>query len=226
MGGNPRRNQTHEKLTNREIRVDEEVGTEMTLNGRPPRRVGEVVEANSASFTAQCYNLYDAPPLGCIVRTGSPKVYGVVCRVATEPLDSSRPVLARGENVETEEEVFRDNPQLTRLLTSRFEALIAGHREQDTDRQYLPGLPPPVHSFVYTCDAQEVARFTLQLHLLRLLLNSGPPMADEVLSACLRGAAVTHTDPEAFMLRAGKALAAELAGDLPRLNSILKKVSP
>ncbi len=198
----------------------------MTLDGSPPRRVGEVVEANSASFTAQCYNLYDAPPLGCIVRAGSPEIYGVVCRVATEPLDSSRPVLARGETAETEEEVFRDNPQLTRLLTSRFEALIAGHREQDKDRQYLPDLPPPVHSFVYTCGPQEVARFTSQLDLLRLLLNSGPPMADEVLGACLRGAAAAHADPQAFMLRAGKALAAELAGDLPRLNSILKKVSP
>jgi len=87
-------------------------------------------------------------------------------------------------------------------------------------------LPPPVHSFVYTCSPQEVARFTSRLDLLRLLLNSGPPMADEVLGACLRGAAVAHDDSEAFLLRAGKALAAELAGDLPRLNSILKKVSP
>ena len=198
----------------------------MTLDGSPPRRVGEVVESNSSSFTAQCYTLDDAPPLGSIVRAGSPEIYAVVCRVATEPLDSSRPVLARGENSETEEEVFRDNPQLTRLLTSRFEALIAGHRDQVTDRQYLPDLPPPVHSFVYTCDPAEVARFTSQLDLLRLLLNSGPPMADEVLGACLRGAAATHPDPVAFMVRAGKSLASELAGDLPRLNSILKKVSP
>ena len=198
----------------------------MTLDGSPSRRVGEVVEANSASFTAQCYTLYDAPPLGCIVRAGSPEIYGVVCRVATEPLDSSRPVLARGETAETEEEVFRDNPQLTRLLTSRFEALIAGHREGDADRHYLPALPPPVHSFVYTCSPQEVARFTSRLDLLRLLLSSGLAIADEVLGACLRGAAVAHDDSEAFLLRAGKALAAELAGDLPRLNSILKKVSP
>ena len=198
----------------------------MTSDGSPPRRVGEVVEANSASFTAQCYNLYDAPPLGCIVRAGSPDIYGVVCRVATEPLDSSRPVLARGESAETEEEVFRENPQLTRLLTSRFEALISGHRDREFHHQYLPSLPPPVHSFVYICDTQEVARFTSQLDLLRLLLNSGPPMADEVLGACLRGASIAHADPEAFLIRAGKALAAELAGDLPRLNSILKKVSP
>ena len=100
----------------------------MTATGNPPsRRVGEVVEANSSSFAAQCYRLYDAPSLGCFVRTGSPEIYGVVCRVSTEPLDSSRPVLARGEAAETEEEVFRDNPQLERLLTSRFEALIVGH---------------------------------------------------------------------------------------------------
>ncbi len=104
--------------------------------------------------------------------------------------------------------------------------MIAGHREGDADRHYLPALPPPVHSFVYTCSPQEVARFTSRLDLLRLLLNSGLAIADEVLGACLRGAAVAHDDSEAFLLRAGKALAAELAGDLPRLNSILKKVSP
>ena len=35
-----------------------------------------------------------------------------------------------------------------------------------------------------------------------------------------------HPDPQAFLLRAGKALARELAGDLPRLNAVLKKVTP
>ena len=198
----------------------------MTASGNPPRRVGEVVEANSSSFVAQCYRLYDAPPLGCFVRTGSPEIYGVVCRVSTEPLDSSRPVLARGEAAETEEEVFRDNPQLERLLTSRFDALIVGHQNQGVSRQTLPPLPPRVHSFVYTCGPDEVARFTSSLELLRLLLNSGESTSDEVLGACLREAAAAHPEPEAFLLRAGKALAAELSGDLPRLNAILKKVTP
>lgn len=191
----------------------------------PGRRVGEVVEANSASFVAQCYQLYQSPPLGSFVRTGSPEVYAVVCRVSTEPLDSSRPVLARGENAATEEEVFRDNPQLARLLTSRFEALIAGYRENGSDRQFLPSYPPRVHSFVFVCGPDEVARFTSSLDLLRLLLNSGGAISDEVLSACLREAAPAHPDPKAFLLRAGKTLAAELAGDLPRLNAVLKKVT-
>lgn len=190
------------------------------------RRVGEVVQANSGSFVAQCYHLYDAPRLGSLVRAGSPEVYGVVCRVSTEPLDPSRPVLARGEAASSEEELFRDNPQLARLLTSRFEALIAGHRAQGGDRQFLPPLPPPVHSFVYTCSPDEVARFTSRLEMLRLLLGSGLPASDEVLAACLREAAAVHPDPAAFLLRAGKTLAAELAGDLPRLTALLKKVAP
>ena len=102
----------------------------MTATGTPlSRRVGEVVGANSSSFLGQCYRLYDAPPLGCLVRTSSPEIYGVVCRVSTEPLDPGRPILARGEDAESEDEVFRENPQLERLLTSRFETLIVGHQD-------------------------------------------------------------------------------------------------
>ena len=89
-------------------------------DGLMSRRIGEVVAAASTSFVAQCYQLYAAPPLGSFVRTGSPTIYGVVYQVTTEPLDSSRPVLARGEGVETEEELYRNNPQLSRLFTTRF----------------------------------------------------------------------------------------------------------
>ena len=90
------------------------------------RRVGEVVESTSTSFIAQCYQLDGAPGLGALVRTDSPDIYGVVGSVTTEPLDSARPVLARGEDADTEEDVIRANPQLARLLTSRFQVLIAG----------------------------------------------------------------------------------------------------
>lgn len=190
------------------------------------QRVGEVVEATSTAFVAQCYRLYDTPPLGSLVRSGNPPLYAVVSQVSTGPLDASRPVLARGEAAASEEEVFRENPQLERLLTSRFDALIVGHRVGEEDRHYLPPLPPRVHSFVYTCCAAQVARFTSRLDLLHLLLNSGVPAADEVVGACLRQAAAAHTDPSEFLLAAGKALAVELAGDLPRLQAILRRVAP
>ena len=195
-------------------------------DGLMSRRIGEVVAADSTAFQAQCYQLYAAPTLGSFVRTGSPAVYGVVCRVSTEPLDSSRPVLARGESAATEEEVLRNNPQLTRLFTTRFEALIAGHLVNGTCKQYLPPLPPAVHSFAYACSPDEVVQFTTSLNFLSLLLSSGLPVADEVTGACLRQAASAQPDAPAFLAWASKALASQLANDLPRLSAILRRVAP
>ena len=190
------------------------------------RRVGEVVESTSTSFVAQCYQVDGAPPLGSLVRTASPDIYGVVGRVTTEPLDSARPVLARGEDAESEEGVLRGNPQLARLLTSRFEALIAGFSEGGDLRQYLPPVPPHVHSFVYACDPEETARFTADFGLLRLLLHSGQPHADEVVAACLRQSAAAYDDSREFLTLAGKTLARELSADVARLNSILRRLAP
>ena len=199
----------------------------MTTAGTPAMpRVGEVVEANSASFVAQCYRLYTAPPLGHLVRAGSPAIFGVVCRIATEPLDPSRPVLARGEGAETEEDVYQENPQIARLLTSRFDALIVGHQTGQGQQQHLPPLPPRVHSFVHPCADQEVVQFTTSLDFLRLLVTAaGPAMNEEVIGACLSGIIAAHPDREEFRMRVGKAMANELAGDLPGLNAILRRIS-
>jgi hypothetical protein len=200
----------------------------MTLTqSATPQRVGEVIEANSHSFTAQCYELYTAPPLGSLVRTGKPVVYGVVCCISTEPLDSSRPVLARGREADTEEEIYRNNPQISRLFTSRFETLVVGHQSQNNEAvncPYLPPLPPRVHSFVYTCVSQEIIDFTSDLQFLHLLINSGVPSADQVIGACLREASTAYSNRQEFLVRAGRTLAAELAGDLPRLNAILRRI--
>lgn len=190
-----------------------------------PQRVGEVIQADSTSFVAQCYQLYDAPPVGSFVRTGSPPIYGVVCQVRTEPLDPARPVLARGLEAESEEELYRDNPQISRLLTSRFEVLIAGHQAEETNYHHLPPLPPRVHSFVYTCYLDEIARFTSSLDFLHLLIGSTINFSDQVIGACLQQASEAHTNGREFLVAAGRVLAAELSGDLPRLNSILRRIA-
>ena len=190
------------------------------------RRVGEVVETASTSFVAQSYKLHGAPPLGSLVRTDSPPVFGVVCRVSTEPLDTGRPVLARGEEAATEEEVFKNSPQLTRLFTTRFEALIIGHNAEGAFQHFLPPLPPGVHSFVYLCSADEVTAFTTRLDFLSLLLGSGVPVADEVTGACMRAVAEAYPDRPQFLARAGRVLATQLAGDVPRLNAILRRMMP
>ncbi|PKB70837.1 MAG: hypothetical protein BZY87_09270 [SAR202 cluster bacterium Io17-Chloro-G6] len=190
------------------------------------RRIAEVVESTSTSFLAQCYQLDGAPALGGLVRTDSPDIYGVVGRVTTEPLDSARPVLARGEDADSEEDVTRHNPQLARLLTSRFEVIISGHVEDGVIRQYLPPRPPRVHSFVYSCSSEEICLFTTRLDLLRLLLNSGAPHADEIVGACIRQAAPSHGQPDDFLAQACRNLAVELSGDVARLSAIIQRVTP
>ena len=207
------------------------------------QRVGEVVESASHKFTAQCYRLYQSPPLGAFVCTESrlagdfdvgsegetARIYAVVHGVSTRALDPGRPVIARGEDEEREEDVYRSNPQLERLLCTRFDAQIVGHGDGAEHHPYLPALPPRIHAFVYACSPSEVERCTRSLDFLDLLVSSSPAergIADEVIAACLRQASSQLEDPHGFLVQAGKVLAVHLAGDLPRLNSILRRLNP
>lgn len=189
-------------------------------------RVGEVVESATDRCMVQCYRLYQAPPLGTLIITKSPEVYGVVSHISTESLYPGRPVVARGEDEESEEGVYRTNPQLSRLLCTRFEMRVLGHGPYGEIRHGLPPLPPPIHAFAHSCHKDEVRGFTERLDFLPLLLDGPPTRTDEITAAMLLQAAWTHPDRREFLLAAGKALAARLASDLPRLDGILKRISP
>lgn len=192
--------------------------------GSVTAKVAEVVETTSTAFTAQCYALYGAPPLGALIRAGDPPVYAVVHNVATAALDPGRRVVARGAEEATEEGVYRSNPQLARLLATHLEALVVGYADGDGVRQSLPPAPPRIHAFVHACDDDEVVRFTDRLDFLRLLVRAPVPAIDEVLGACLGLAAACRPDPDGFLVRAGQALAGELAADVGRLSAVLTTV--
>ena len=51
----------------------------------------------------------------------------VVRDIWHEPLDPSRPLAARGADLETEEEIYAQNPQLLSVLTTRFTATVTGY---------------------------------------------------------------------------------------------------
>ena len=189
-------------------------------------RVAEVVEAASAAFIAQCYALDGAPPLGALVRTGDPPTYGVVSNIESGPLDAGRRVTARGHGEESEESLYRSNPQLERLLVTRVEARIVGYGRDGATRQGLPSLPPRLHAFVYVCTPEEVREFTRSFDFLHLLAGASSPAGGEVLTACLRMAAAAQPDPETFLVAAGQALAGEMADDVGRLNILLRGLRP
>lgn len=191
------------------------------------QRVAEVIEASSAEFVAQCYELEQAPPLGSLVKTRDKlcEIYGIVYNVETHSLDPGRRVVARGQGMETEEEVFRANPQLARLLATDLKALVVGHRQGDGLYHYLPPKPALIHGFVYICQLEEVELFAQSLDFLSLLVDARLSISvDEVIAACLRYASRAYPDSEAFLIKAGREMARLLSGDTQRLNSVLKRL--
>ena len=194
------------------------------LELQPGQRVGEVTASQSQRVEAQCYQAHAAPPLGALVRIGSPPVYAVTLDVRHEPLDPTRPLTPRGADLETEDEVYAANPQLSAILTTRFTAAIVGYHDGAGIRAGLPSLPPDLHSFVFLCDAGDLAFFGNDFGWLRLVLEERSPASDTAIANLLRQAANARSDSRGFLLNAGKALATELSGDPLRMRALLREV--
>ncbi len=189
--------------------------------------MGEVIEASTTDFTAQCYELYQSPPLGSLVKTRDEAVelYGIVCNAATSSIEPGRRPIARGKDEATEEEIYRSSPQLLKLLRSEFGALVVGHRQGEKLYHYLPPKPARIHAFVYLCPAEEVKQFSQSLDFLNILINGRTPIpADELIAAALRQMSQAHPDGRAFLVAAGKELANLLGGQYNLLKSILGRI--
>ncbi|MBA7674912.1 hypothetical protein ES703_83137 [subsurface metagenome] len=190
-------------------------------------RVGEVIEASTTDFVAQCYELYQSPPLGSLVKTGDSgmELYGIVYHATTTSFEPGRRPIARGKDETSEEAIYKSSPQLLKLLKSEFGAVMVGHREGDIWHHYLPPKPARIHSFVYLCPTPEMKEFSQSFQFLNILLNTHLPVSpEELIAACLRQMSQAHEDPHAFLVRAGKELAVSLGSNLNQLKAILERI--
>ena len=190
-------------------------------------RVGEVIEASTTDFVAQCYELYQLPPLGSLVKTRAQEVelYGIVYYAATTSIEPGRRPIARGKDEDSEEAIYRSNPQLLKLLRSEFSALVVGHRQDGKFYHYLPPQPARIHSFVYLCSPDEVREFSQSFGFLNMLINAHLPVPiDELIAACLRQMSQVYEDRQAFLVAAGKELAILLSGEFNQLKAILGRI--
>jgi hypothetical protein len=194
---------------------------------RSINKIGEVIEASTDEFVAECYELHQAPPLGSLVKTGDrpTEIYGVVYNAATSSIEPGRRPIARGKEEVEEEDIYRANPQLLRLLRTDFKALVLGHREGEKLHHYLPPRPARIHSFVYLCDPDEVREFSQSLDFLSVLVTARVQGAiDEMVAAFLRQASQAHPDRRGFLVAAGKQLVTLLSGEFTRLDTILRRI--
>jgi hypothetical protein len=188
-----------------------------------PNKISEVIEASTAQFAAQCYELYGLPPFGSLVSTGD--IYGIVGHALTAGLEPGRKAIARGRNEITEEAVYKSSPQLTRLLRSEFIAVAVGYKSAGNIYQYLPPQPARIHGFVYLCQPDEVKKFSQSFGFLGILANASLPIPpEELIAAALRQMAKAREDSRAFLVAAGKELANLLSNDFIKLKNILGRL--
>jgi hypothetical protein len=190
-------------------------------------RIAEVIEAGTTLFTAQCYELYGIPPLGSLVRTGeqAAETYAVIVGALTTSLEPGRRAIARGRDEASEEDIYKTNPQLVKLLRSEFSALVVGYRDNDRICHYLPPRPARIHGFVHACSPEAVRKFSQSFSFLNIIINSRLEVpVDELLVACLRQMASAYEDRDVFLMAAGRELAVQLAGRYDQLKSVLGRL--
>jgi hypothetical protein len=194
-----------------------------SINSKVSPKIAEVIEASTTQFTAQCYELYEVPPLGSLVRTGD--IYGIVCQAQNVGLEPGRKAIARGKDEASEEAVYESSPQLKKLLKSEFIAAVVGYRKDEKIYQYLPPQPARLHSFVYLCQPEEVDEFSKSFSFLNILINAAVPIpAEELIAATLRQMSRVRQDSHTFLVAAGKELANLLSSNIARLKNILDKL--
>ncbi|AKG54345.1 hypothetical protein DGWBC_1725 [Dehalogenimonas sp. WBC-2] len=193
-------------------------------------KIAEVIETSSTGFTAQCYDLNAAPPLGALVKTSvdGTTLYAVVAHVSTSSLEPGRKPVARGRDEETEDAIFKANPQLEKLMRCEVQAVIVGHLIDGDIRYYLSPRPARLHGFVYNCGDEEVISFGRKMGFVTLLLSAqGAVCPEEITAAAIRRMSASYQGEERrqFLVGAGKALAQLLSADYNRLKTILERLS-
>lgn len=191
------------------------------------QRIGEVIESSSAEFTAECYELYNMPPLGGLVKVNTPplEIYGIACQSGTASIEPGRRPIARGKDATSEDAIYQTSPQLARLLRSEFRVLVVGYQSEGTIYQYLPSKPVHIHAFVQVCNPEEIKQFSQSLDFLSMLAAARLDLpTEELIAATLRQMSRVQPDPHAFLVAGGKALTRVLSGEYQRLKIILSRL--
>jgi len=192
-------------------------------------QVGRVLRASTRGFIIGCAVMQpDIPAFGSFVRAegqapGS-AIYGLIYDVSVE----DDPFVRQFISTDPPEEVVRDQRE-NRQVPIEVSVLAVGCDEGDDEnniRHCLPAQPPVTLDWLYQCTGEEVGAFTARFDYFRLVLEAREVPADELLAASLRAAATARPEGEreTFLVEAGRELARLLAGDLVRLEGLLRRL--
>jgi len=187
--------------------------------------VGRIIRSSTARFAVGCQVLRPLVPVfGSLVKVralDNGDIYGLIhdVRMEDDPFVRQMAVL---NDVRPE---FIEDQRRNRQVPIEVGVLVVGYRHSDRVYHRLPPQPPLSLDVIYTCPADELLAFTQRFDYFRLVLDNRDLPADELLAANLRYAAEARgTAGRDFLVDAGRELARLLAVDLPRLDSILRRM--
>jgi hypothetical protein len=192
--------------------------------------IGQVLRASTVGFVCGTRSQsIEHPAFGAFVRTQPDDLSGLsviglihAISIDDDPLVRQM-ILANNMNPAT----IRDQRE-NRMVPLEISVLNVGYEQNGQIAQALPPRPPLSLDPVYLCDAATVARFTARLDFLRLILSASDVPTEELLAAALKAAARVRPEAErrAFLVEAGRQLAGLLSQDLPRLQYVLRLLTP
>jgi hypothetical protein len=195
-----------------------------------PRRWGEVIETSSARIWVECDWLNDLPPLGALTQvvfdTGD-TIFAVVAYSETTGIDSTRRAVRRGSNDVRDAAVYRQHPELNRVLRSTFEALPIAFEQDGRIVYVVPPVPPPLHYSVERVTAVQLTRLTDRFDYFSTLARyQGDVAAEQIVISHVRAAFAERGDDREWLERAAGEISRLYANEYDRLLPILEAIDP
>lgn len=193
-------------------------------------RLGEVIETSSVRIWVESDRLHDLPPLGSVVQVSTPggePIFAVVSFGQTGGIDASRRAIRRGSDEIRDDEIYRQHPELSRILRTTFEARPVAFRRDGVIVRSLPPLPPPLHYSVEPVRRADLRELTDQPRYFNLLVRAeGEVPPEELIVAHVR-CVYEARDRDAMWLEvAAREISRLYKDDYDRLLPILEALDP
>src|SRR5437763_5118267 len=194
-------------------------------------RIGEVIETSTVGFWAESTALHDVPPLGSLVAValeGGETLYGVVAFGQTAGIDAGRRAVRRGNDEVFDGAIYKEHPELSRILRTTFRAATVGYVGADGQpKHHLPPCPPPLHYSVLRCEPAAVRAFTEAPRYFAILAaDAGEVPPEQLLAAHIRCVYDDRGRDADWLAEAGREVARLLKRDYDRLLAVLEAIDP
>jgi integrase len=196
---------------------------------KKPVLIARVTRCSTRSFVgASRLPEPDVPTFGSFCKAsaqrGQSEVIGLIFDIRIEDDELARQIAIASD---PPKEQLADN-RLSRLIPIEISCLAVGYRIEDEYRQRIPPQPPMTLDEVYALTDAEVRDFSARLDFIPLVFAAPGLAADDLLSAALQHAAHVRPDKErrGFLIEAGRICAKQLSVDLPRLERLVRSLTP